>query len=144
MRKLSMHSPGHPARRSDRSQRGFGLIEVAIAIVVLAIGVLGLASLMPAGTRSAAQSGDVTRASELASKLAEHLLSLPWSNADLSSGTHDDSTYPWPGGYYVTYVVEDDQPIANCKRITITARWPSPTSANTSRLVIVNPRTSDQ
>ena len=133
-----------PARRLDRSQRGFGLIEVAIALVILAIGVLGLASLMPAGTRSTAQSGDVTRASELTAKVAERLLSVPWSHADLSSGTHNDSTYPWPGGYYVSYVVEDDQPITNCKRITITAHWPSPTSAHTSRLVVVNPRTSDQ
>jgi hypothetical protein len=99
---------------------------------------------MPAGTRSAAQSGDVTRASEVTSKLAERLLSVPWSHADLSTGTHNDTTYPWPGGYYVSYVVEDDQPIANCKRITITAHWPTATSANTSRLVIVNPRTSDQ
>lgn len=139
-----MERPGLPARRHDRSQRGFGLIEVAIAIVILAIGVLGLASLMPAGTRSTAQSGDVTRASELTAKLAERLLSVPWSHADLTSGTHNDATYPWPGGYYVSYVVEDDQPIANCKRITITAHWPSPTSANTSRVVIVNPRTSDQ
>jgi len=131
-------------RRTVRSQRGFGLIEVAIALVVLAIGVLGLASLMPAGTRSTARSGDQTRASELTSKVAERLLAVPWSHADLTSGTHNDTTYPWPGGYYVSYVVEDDQPIANCKRITITTRWPSPSSANRTRLVIVNPRTSDQ
>ena len=133
------------ARRPGvRSQRGFGLIEVAIALVVLAIGVLGLASLMPAGTRSTARSGDQTPASELTSKVAERLLAVPWSHADLTAGTHNDTTYPWPGGYYVSYVVEDDQPIANCKRITITTHWPSPSSANRTRLVIVNPRTSDQ
>lgn len=135
-----------PAARRPHacSQRGFGLIEVAIALVVLAIGILGLASLMPAGTRSTAQSGDLTRASELTSKVAERLLSVPWSHTDLTSGTHHDTTYPWPGGYYVSYVVEDDQPFSNCKRITITTRWPSPSSAHRTQLVVINPRTSDQ
>lgn len=139
-----MNRHGLRARRLRGSQRGFGLIEVAIALVVLSIGVLGLASLMPAGSRSTARSGDLTRASELTSKVAERLLAVPWSHTDLSAGNHNDSTYPWPGGYYVSYVVEDDQPIANCKRITISTRWPNPSSANRTRLVIVNPRTSDQ
>ncbi len=133
--------PVVPARSSER---GFGLLEVAIALVVLSIGILGLAAILPAGTRSAAKSGDLTRASELTSRLAEKLLATPYSNAGLSAGTHLDSPYPAVGSYYLSYSVEDDQPISNCKRITITAHWPQPDSPNPLKLVIVNPRANDQ
>ena len=126
------------------AQRGFGLLEVAIALVVLSIGILGLAAILPAGARSAAKSGDVTRASELASRLSEKLLATPYSDAGLSAGTHLDSPYPVVGSYYLSYAVEDDQPIANCKRITVTAHWPTATSPNPVKLVIVNPRANDQ
>jgi len=136
---ISRPSTGEPSRRRPR-ERGFGLIELAIAIFVLAIGVLGLAALTPMGTRSAAKSGEVTRASELASSLAERLLATPYGHADLTSGTHQSTANPYPGGYYLSWVVEEDQPIASCKRITVTVRWPAPSAANRADLVIVSPR----
>ncbi len=125
------------------SERGFGIVELAMALVVLAIGVLGLAALTPMGTRSAAQSGEVTRASELASAQAEKLLATPFGDPDLAPGAHQAPTYPYPGGYYLTWQVEDDQPIALCKRVTLTIRWPTPSAANRAQLVIVNPRAND-
>lgn len=130
--------------RPSGSDRGFGLLELALALVVLAIGVLGLAALMPAGTRSAAHSGEETRASELASQLAEKLLATPYHDADLTAGSHTASPAPAPGGYFLTWVVEADQPISQCKRITITARWPQASGPNQAQLVIVNPRANDQ
>jgi type IV pilus assembly protein PilV len=126
------------------SERGFGLIELAIALVVLAIGVLGLASLMPAGTRSAAKSGEVTRASELASQLAERLLSTPYFDPDLDAGSHTSTPSPAPGGYYLTWVVEPDQPFTSCKRVTVSVHWPSASGPNQAQLVVVNPRANDQ
>jgi prepilin-type N-terminal cleavage/methylation domain-containing protein len=129
--------------RGRLSERGFGLIELAVAIVVLAIGVLGLAALMPMGTRSAAKSGEVTRASELASAQAEKLLATPYSDPDLAPGAHQATPYPHSGGYYLTWVVEDNEPIASCKRVTVTIRWPSPSAPNKAQLVIVSPRAND-
>lgn len=127
-----------------RYQRGFGLIEVAIAIVVLSIGILGLAALVPMGTKSASKSGEVTRASEMASALAEKLLATPYGDPSLSSGAHQSSPYPAPGGYYLTYVVEDDEPITLCKRVTIQNHWPTASSPNRAQLVIVCPRANSQ
>jgi len=138
---MSRPLPLVPARSTER---GFGLLEVAIALVVLSIGILGLAAILPAGTRSAAKSGDVTRASELTSRLAEKLLATPYSNAGLTAGTHLDTPYPAVGSYYLSYTVEDDEPITNCKRITVTAHWPLANSPNPAKLVIVNPRANDQ
>lgn len=129
--------------RMRHRESGFGLLEVAMAIVVLAVGILGLAALTPMGTRSAAKSGEVTRASELASALAERLLSTPYGNPDLAVGPHQATPYPSPGGYYLTWQVEEDQPIPLCKRVTITIQWPDPSSANQAHLVIVCPRAND-
>ncbi|MEO5616181.1 MAG: prepilin-type N-terminal cleavage/methylation domain-containing protein [Candidatus Eisenbacteria bacterium] len=140
---MKAHGSALDPSRDRVAQRGFGLIELAIAIVVLAIGVLGLAALMPMGTRSAAKSGEVTRASELASSLAERLLATPYGDPDLTNGSHQATPYPISGGYYLTWVVEDDQPIISCKRVTITIRWPSPAAANSAQLVIVSPRAND-
>lgn len=140
---MNSRGPAAEPSRGRIPERGFSLIELAMAIVVLAIGVLGLAALMPMGTRSAAKSGEVTRASELASALAERLLATPYSDPDLASGTHQATPWPQQGGYYLTWVVEDSQPIANCKRVTVTIRWPSPSSPNKAQLVIVSPRAND-
>lgn len=129
--------------RSRGPESGFGLLELAMAIMVLAIGILGLAALTPMGTRSAAKSGEVTRASELASAQAEKLLATPYGDPDLAAGNHQATPYPTPGGYYLDWRVEEDQPIPLCKRVTLTIRWPEPTSANQARLVIVCPRAND-
>lgn len=47
----------------DRSQRGVGLIEVLIAVLVLAIGVLGVAALQALTLKNAAGSASRTQAS---------------------------------------------------------------------------------
>src|SRR5215813_9472696 len=126
--------------RSARSfEAGFTLIEAMVALVVFSIGILGLAALAPIGSRAVSSAGRLTRASELCSNTAENLLALPYDDADLTSGAHNDPGNPYPGTYYVSWDVEDDQPVPNSKRITVTVRWPSTTSAILQRLVIVNP-----
>ena len=139
-----MHS-NEPAGESARRripERGFGLIELAIALMVLAIGVLGLAALIPMGTKSTAKSGEVTRGSQIAAQMAEQLLDTPYGHADLTNGTHQGA-WPAAGGYYVGWTVEDDQPITACKRITVRVSWPQPSGPGRAQLVIVNPNAND-
>ncbi len=122
-----------------RADGGFSLIGVLVAIVIFGIGIMGLAVLLPIGSRAVSNSGTQTRASELCSTAAERLLTLPWGDADLVAGSHNDAGNPFPGGYWVSWVVENNQPVANCVRITIDVRWPTSASAPVQRLVIVNP-----
>lgn len=125
--------------RLGNPQAGFTLVEAMVALVVFSIGILGLAALAPVGSRAVSNAGRQTRASELCSNTAENLLALPYDDPDLTSGAHADPSNPYPGKYYVSWNVEDDQPVANSKRITVTVRWPTSTSTTLQRLVIVNP-----
>ena len=102
-----------------RSSSGFSLIEVMIALIVFAIGVLALAVCVPLGTRKITRAGQQTRASTLAAERAEQLLMTPYGNGDLTAGNHTDVNNPVEGIYYVQWDVSDDQPIASCKRVFI-------------------------
>ena len=127
--------------RSARRPAGFALIELMIALVVLSVGILVLAGLMPLGTKKMASSAARTRASELAATCAERLLSTPYADDDLTAGTHTDAANPYPGNFYVSWVVEDDQPITACKRITVYTHWPTAASSLVTRLVFLTPQT---
>ena len=131
-------------RAAGLNDRGFTMMEIMMALIVIAIGVFSLTALIPAGTRSNAKSGQQTRGSELASITMERLLATPFTDPDLDAGSHSDTANPYPGGYYVTWDVEFDQPIDNCKRITATTRWPTASSNTRVVLVGVNPRANDQ
>ena len=120
--------------------RGFTLVEVMVAMIVFAVGVLSMATLMPSGARSVNRSSEQTRGSELLSATAENLLTASYTDSTLTAGAHTDPANPYDGKYYVRWVVQDDQPVAECKRITMTAGWPNSSSSAGATVVIVKPR----
>ena len=114
---------------------GFTLVEVMVALVVFAVGALSMVALFPLGTRSVADAGQQTRASELATTTMERLLVTPYFDPDLDPGAHTATGSPLDDIYHVTWNVEDNAPVSGCKRITITVRWPLATSTTRVRLV---------
>jgi hypothetical protein len=86
------------------------------------------------------KSGAQTRASSIAAEAAEELLTVPYGHSSLTTGAHDDPANPHDGIYYTRWVVENDQPIASCKRITVTVARGAVTSIPVVRLVIVTPQ----
>lgn len=119
---------------------GFTLVEVLVAIIVFAVGMLSLASLMPLGTRNISKSADQSRGSELASACAERLLTTPYADSTLAAGTHEDPGNPYEGVYFLRWVVEDNQPMAECKRVTVATRWPAAAAPAGASVVVVVPR----
>jgi len=65
---------------------------------------------------------------------------VPYGNSTISSGTHNDPANPHDGLYYTRWVVEDDQPLTSCKRITITVARGAVANTPVVRLVIVTPQ----
>ena len=62
---------------------------------------------------------------------------MPYGDGDLTAGTHDDPANPHDGVYYVRWVVTDNAPATNCKRITVQVSRQSVTKPAEARLVIV-------
>ena len=70
-----------PKRKPN--ERGFSIIEVMIAISILSIGILALASMQVAAMRGNSFAGGVTEGSTWALDQIEKLMSLPWTDASL-------------------------------------------------------------
>jgi len=66
--------------RSKRKERGFSIVELLVAITIIAIGVLAVAGLMPMARRSTLQSGDYTKAIEHAQQKMEQLKNLEYDS----------------------------------------------------------------
>ncbi len=66
-----MHSHTHPVSRRKRAQSGFSLVEVLVAMLVLAIGLLGLAALQTQGVRFNQDAYVRTSATNLAASILD-------------------------------------------------------------------------
>jgi prepilin-type N-terminal cleavage/methylation domain-containing protein len=100
-------------------RRGFTLVEVVVAIVMLAFGVLASASLTAALMKSNRGVTNRTRAVEVARQKVEDIQSVNY--ASLVGGS--DAVNVRGIGYTRTWAVTADTPIANLKTITVTVYW---------------------
>ena len=123
---------------SKNTQSGFSMIELLVAVVILAVGLLGLAQLQITAIKTNSQSFTSTAASVLAQRVLEQISSIPPDN-DLfdgpSNGTWSMAPIASPvtlsggGSYNITYVVEavdsdndpsTDNDITNLYKVTVT------------------------
>ncbi|SRR5258706_11206684 len=120
-----MRDPHPPAPALD--QRGVTLIELCIALVVLAIGLLAIGQVFPAGSRSSTQSRIRTDASFFAQQKIEELNTISWNDAALSSGRHPVGTVcdTLSAGHCVRFYNVDvlPAPLNNLKRVAVTVSW---------------------
>lgn len=101
--------------RRIRDSRGFSIVELLVALTIIAIGVLAVAGLMPLARRSTIQSGDITRAIEYAQQKMEELKNMEYE--DVTSGS--DSM----GIFRRSWTVDADIPMEDMKRITTKVSW---------------------
>lgn len=120
-----MRHPRPPAPPLD--QRGATLIELCIALVVLALGLLAIGQVFPAGSRSSTQSRIRTDASFFAQQKLEELNTLSWNDAALSAGRHPAGTVcdTLSAGHCVRFYNVDllPAPLNNLKRVAVTVKW---------------------
>jgi type IV pilus assembly protein PilV len=135
---IATHAGPNTRRRSRAA--GFTLIEVMVALVIISVGLMGLVALIPLGSRQVASTTQRSRASQLAASRAERLLITPYADEDLDPGSHTDDENPLEGEYWVTWVVEDNQPITGCKRVVVRTSVRSASAPALSNVVIVVPR----
>src|SRR5262245_55553751 len=84
-----MRRPGPlPPRRPPLGRRGFSVIETMVALALLGLGIIGLASLFPLGSSTQLRDKMRTSAADLAQQKMEQLRLLEWSDPILAAGTH--------------------------------------------------------
>jgi type IV pilus assembly protein PilV len=124
--------------KRKRHEQGFTLLEIMIALSILAIGLLAVASLQMTSIRGNAFASGVTEGTTLATDRIEKLLALPYTDAALSAGDHTDSDPP--SGYAVNWQVTDDVPLNNTKTIELIVSWRDHTAQKSVTMHRIMPR----
>ncbi len=104
---------------SWRNERGFTLIEVLVATVILVIGLIGVAGLLTSVMQANRGAMNRTRAQQILVEKVAQFHSTAYAN--LASGSDQDTV----GGVVFTrqWTVNPNTPIANASTIALTARW---------------------
>lgn len=99
---------------------GFTLLEIIVAISILTVGILAVASMQIASIRGNAFARGTSEGTSWAVDKIEKLVVLPYDNADLDAGSHGPVNQ---GRYRIEWSVTEDTIIANTKTITVTVEW---------------------
>ncbi len=117
--------------------KGFSLIEVMIALFILAISLLGLAGLMVATTRNNSFGGHMTEAATFAQDKLEQLRASPWAGimagADTVGGTGISTGISYARSWTVT-----PNPDGTQRWIRITINWTDTISHSISLLSVIS------
>ena len=107
-------------KRSARTRsKGFTLIEILVALVILSISLLALAGLMVTTTKNSSFGGRMTEAATFAQDLLEQLRASPWGN--VVSGT--DQKMGSTGVNYTRNWNVVPNPAGTQRWVTITVNW---------------------
>lgn len=102
-------------------EKGFTLIEVVAGLIILAIGLLGIAAMQATSTKGGYFSNNVTQATILAQDKLEYLKNLSYSDSNLSSGQHNEGIISGTIFSLVYNILEDEG--NSMKTITVTLSW---------------------
>ncbi len=132
---MFFNSSGQLWLRQPLNKKGFTIIEVMIAMTILAIGLLSIGTMQITAVKGNKIAMDISRASYLAESKLEELLSMPFVNADgvdtnsngpvgLDAATTDTADrFEINGRYTVFWNIADDFPFNNTKTIKIIVIW---------------------
>jgi type IV pilus assembly protein PilV len=112
---------------SKKSQSGFSLIELLVAITILAVGLLGMAQLQVTAIKANSQSATIMAATAIAQKAIEEIAATDPADAmfDVTGGTPRTGTFAsvtvdGGGTYSVDWsVVNPFESVTNLCKITI-------------------------
>lgn len=116
-----MHQAGTYA---NPRERGVSVIELMVALVVLAVGILAVGQLFPAGTRAQQKDKMFTTANLLANEHLENLRAMDWAAAGMAAGTHGPDSVGTNNQYVRTYTVATlPSPLNEVKRVDVTVSY---------------------
>jgi prepilin-type N-terminal cleavage/methylation domain-containing protein len=114
-------------QRRIGNERGMSLVELMIALVVLAVGLLAVGRMFPTGARSQEQDRLITSANYFAQEKLETLTGRTWSDPLLTDGRHPAGTAvetleqgQWTRFYQVTTMTGK---LDNLKKVDVTVNY---------------------
>jgi prepilin-type N-terminal cleavage/methylation domain-containing protein len=128
--KAIVHPPRRlPPPRRPADERGFSIIELMVALVLLGLGILSVANLFPLSSRSQMRDRLRTSAADIAQQKMEQLRIKTWSAPDLTVGIHPDAdgetlTLTNEGTFNRRWIVESQSgAFADMKKVTVRVIW---------------------
>jgi type II secretory pathway pseudopilin PulG len=117
-----------------QSEKGIGLIEIIIAILIFGIGITAAMRTLPVSNTATTRARNLTVATNLAQEKIEELMSTPYISADLAAGDHVDPDNPLERIFTRTWSVTDNVPVADMKRVVVTVTYTSGEKDNSTTL----------
>lgn len=105
------------------TNRGVGLIEILIALVLFGMGISLAMRTLPESNVAMTRGRNLTTATNLAQEKIEALLATPFSSADLAAGTHVDSENPISRHYTRSWTVLDGSPMQGMKTVAVSVSF---------------------
>jgi prepilin-type N-terminal cleavage/methylation domain-containing protein len=124
--------------KNSLKSKGFSLIEVLVALVILAISLLALAGLMTTTTKNNAFGGNLTEAATMAQDKMEELRVTGWDIIINGSDTNPIRGLNYNRAW--TVVIGPNSPLPpndNEKRVTVTVNWNDGIARSISFLTVI-------
>ena len=114
--------------RRNRNESGFTILEVMIAMAILAMGFLAVASAQIYALQRTAKSKHLTRALHLAQEQMEAFSSMPIASLPATGNDPTNPIDPDPNDndqvtFLRTWVVEPNTPSTGITRLTVNVGW---------------------
>jgi type IV pilus modification protein PilV len=108
----------------QRNIKGFTLIELVIAILVFAIGIMGVAKMQSESVRANSYSMQLTEAVNIAQDHLENLRGLAFSHTSMSTSAHSTSSPVFRGlTYNLSWRVDDPGTTTPSRNVFVCVRW---------------------
>ncbi len=127
-----------PEKMREAEEKGFTLIEILLAVVVLSVGILGLAALQISAFKGNAAAMKMTDGVAWATEQAEILMSADYTDTMLDIGDHSPIHRGANNKYAISWNVADTG--NNTKKITITVNWSEGTGGHSTSVDFLKPQ----
>lgn len=118
--KFAKYLKSQSVKTAISQRNGFSLIEVLIALVLLAVGMLAMGGMQIVSIKGNAFSQKMTQATVLTQNKLEELRKLPFEDSSLSIGRHDEGVVS-SSKFSRSYDVEGIS--TTLKAVTVTVQW---------------------
>lgn len=106
-----------------KSEKGVGLIEIVIAMLIFGIGIAAALRSLPDSNVATTRARNISIATNLAQEKVETLMGTAFNSADLAAGTHNDPLNPLQTHFTRSWSVRDNTPLTGMKSLNVTVTY---------------------